>query len=471
MINKVLAYINEHHMLQPGDGVVAGISGGADSVCLLFVLLKIREIIPFELSVVHVNHKIRKEAGEDAAFVKNLCEKWGCEYRYTEADVESFALKEHISTEEAGRMIRYEAFERVCRETGAEKIAVAHNQNDNAETILFHLMRGTGLRGLTGIRPVRERIIRPLLCVNRKEIENFLQNQGISYCIDKTNDEDTYTRNRIRHHILPYAEEEICKQAVSHICDTGVMISEAEQYIHIRTEEALERCVAVSGASEMVLKVALFCAEDVFIQKQLALLIMERLVGSRKDIGAVHVKALCALFFRESNGQCDLPYGLTAYREYDSVRIVASQKEGRQSVKRTALEKKQVLIPGETGWTEELCVRCRLFPYEKNGIIPQKTYTKWFDYDKIVKPLVLRTRQTGDYLEIRQDGGHKSLKSYLIDEKIPKEKRDELLLLADDSHILWVVGMRISERYKINENTKTVLEIQVIGGTSDGGED
>ncbi len=474
MITKVLAFIKENHMLQPGERVVVGVSGGADSVCLLFILHKIREWIPVELTVVHVNHKIREEAAQDAAFVEALCKSWGCDYRYVEADVESYAKKCHISTEEAGRLIRYQAFEEALGDAQAGiggKIAVAHNRNDNAETVLFHLMRGTGLRGLAGISPVRNHIIRPLLCVSRAEIENFLQKEQLSYCIDKTNDEDTYTRNRIRHHILPYAEAEICAQAVLHISDTSVIISEAEAYIRRNAEEALERCLIKKTATELCLDTMLFRNEDAFLQKQMLLLAIELLAGSRKDVGAVHVQMLQGLFLRKGNGRCDLPYGLRAYREYGKVRITKREKNTAENICAGERYERVVAIPGETVWTDGMRLLCRVFPYEKSQIIPQKTYTKWFDYDKIVKSLVLRTRRTGDYLQARQDGGRKSLKAYLIDEKIPKAERDVLPILADESHVLWVIGRRISGHYKIDENTKTVLEIQVTGGTSDGGED
>lgn len=471
MMKKVFDYIQMNHMLQAGDTVVAGISGGADSVCLLFILLKMQKQIPFRLTAVHVNHQLRKEAAKDAAFTEELCRKWGCDFRCIEVNVSGYADACHISTEEAGRILRYRAFAQVLAVLGAPdgKIAVAHNQNDNAETVLFHLMRGTGLTGLSGIRPVRDRIIRPLLCVSRSEIEKFLAENSLSYCIDRTNNEDTYTRNRIRHHILPYAETEICENTVSHIYDTSVIVREADVYIRKNTLAALKRCAEEMKRS-IVFDVEAFLREDDFIQKQLLLLSMERLAGSRKDIAAVHVHILHGLFMREGNGKSSLPYGMTAYREYGKVRICIGENE-EQTEERSVLRELSLLIPGRSVWENGLTVFCRLFPYEKCENIPQKTYTKWFDYDKIVRSLVLRTRRKGDYIQVCADGGRKSLKDYLINEKIPQAERDRILLLADGEHIVWVIGRRISERYKIDGQTKTVLEIQVMGGTSDVRED
>ena len=196
MIEKVRKYIKQYHMLMPGDTVVAGVSGGADSLCLLFMLKELEEELDLRLAVVHVNHGIREEAVEDAAYVKQICEKLEVPFFLKEVDVEGIAKSQGISTEEAGRNVRYAAFEEVLTQlTGREqfrgeqqftgetqgKIAVAHNAGDRAETMLFHLFRGTGLTGLSGIKPVRGQIIRPLLCLDRQEIEQYLEKKEIAF--------------------------------------------------------------------------------------------------------------------------------------------------------------------------------------------------------------------------------------------------------------------------------------------------
>ncbi|MBQ2576517.1 MAG: tRNA lysidine(34) synthetase TilS, partial [Lachnospiraceae bacterium] len=209
---KVFSYIEEHHMLETGDLVVAGVSGGADSVCLLFVLLSYAKIHPIKIAVVHMDHKIRPESGEDADFVRRLCEENNLPFYLYEKQINDMAVEMKCSTEEAGRMARYQAFSEVADKLSKEmtdsekkakvKIAIAHNKNDTCETMLFHLFRGSGLKGLCGILPVRDKLIRPLLCLQRSEIETYLAEMGVSYCTDATNAEDDYTRNRIRHNIL-----------------------------------------------------------------------------------------------------------------------------------------------------------------------------------------------------------------------------------------------------------------------------
>ena len=207
MFQKVLSYVNQHHMLTQGDGVVAGVSGGADSVCLLFVLRKIQESLGGKLYVAHVNHGLRgEEALADQEFVRRLCEEWQLPFYLKSVKLREIARERKLSEEEAGRLVRYDFFRKVAEETGAAKIAVGHNANDHAETLLFHLIRGSSLKGLAGISPVQGAVIRPLLCVKREEIEQYVKEKGLHFCMDKTNLEDTYTRNRIRHKLLPLME-------------------------------------------------------------------------------------------------------------------------------------------------------------------------------------------------------------------------------------------------------------------------
>ena len=210
MIEKIRWYMEEQHMAGPGSRIVVGVPGGADSICLLPVLALLAPSFQWKLAVVHVNHLIRREAGEDAAYVEETCRQLGVSFYLTEVDVEALAKSRGLSVEEAGRQVRYRAFYEAAESFGADRIAVAHNRNDRAETLLFHMFRGTGLDGMASIRPVRDNIIRPLLCVGREEIEQWLREKNIRWCIDKSNDTDTYTRNKIRRHILPFAREEIC---------------------------------------------------------------------------------------------------------------------------------------------------------------------------------------------------------------------------------------------------------------------
>ena len=210
IIEQTKVYIRENRMISEDDVVIAGVSGGADSVCLLFVLCELQRSMGFRVKVCHVNHGLRgEEADADERYVVELCRRMGVECRIFREDVELIARNRKQSQEEAGRAVRRAAFERMCREDGGTKIATAHHRDDNVETVLMNISRGTGIQGLCGIWPVRGKWIRPLLYLDRCQIEAFLTDQKLAWRTDLTNNEDSYTRNRIRHNIIPAMTEQI----------------------------------------------------------------------------------------------------------------------------------------------------------------------------------------------------------------------------------------------------------------------
>ncbi len=453
---KVFSFLEENHMISPGETVIVGVSGGADSVCLLFLLLEYKNKIDFGLRVVHINHGMREAAAADAEYVKALCEKEHIPFHLKEVNVTAIAEEAKISEEAAGRQVRYQSFHEVAAKTGATKIAVAHNKNDNAETVLFHLMRGSGIAGLAGMAPVREgddhtEIIRPLLCLEREEIEAYLTERKLSWQEDSTNAGDEYTRNRIRHHILPYAEAEIAEGAVDHIHRSAELLRETENYLAQQTKAAMEAVVTSSGHIDC----EAFSKVPALIQKRILFSLAKEFSPTGKDISRIHVSDMMSLFEKTENRTIHLPFGIEVSRRY-----------GEVVMERKAETPKEVFLPQESyGY--------RIFPKPENIKIPDNRCTKWFDYDKIEQSIQMRTRQEGDYLTIRSGDGcvkHKTLKQYMIDEKIPKQCRDEIPILVQGNHVVWVVGYRISEFFKVTENTNTILEVKLIGNDCTDGQ-
>lgn len=218
MEQKVNAYIQKYHMLEKGEKIVIGVSGGADSVCLLFLLLSLRSEWDLKLQAVHVHHGLRgADADADEQYVRKLCQVQDVPLYVFHEDVKAYAKERGMTEEEAGRVLRRERFVQIKNETGASKIVLAHHKNDNVETVLWNLSRGSGIRGAGGIRPKNGDWIRPLLCVTREEIEDYLGERKIAYCEDATNKEDDYTRNRLRNHVIPYLQEEINALSLIHI--------------------------------------------------------------------------------------------------------------------------------------------------------------------------------------------------------------------------------------------------------------
>ena len=466
---RIRLYMEKEKMACRGSRILAAVSGGADSVCLLMLLVRLREIYGWQIGAVHVNHRIRKEAGEDAAFVKELCEKWSVSFFLKEEDVRGKAAEWHMSEEEAGRTVRYQAFEEAAERFGADRIAVAHNRNDRAETLLFHLFRGTGLKGMGSIRPVRGNIIRPLLDTGRDEIEAWLKKNGFSWRTDASNETDTYARNRIRRQVLPYAEKEICAEAGLHLARAAELLARTSDYVDRQARDALDQCLISYKGREARLDVQAFCGREDLLQTQMLRLLLEELSEGGRDIGQRHIRAVQELFFRRSGRRLTLPGGLAARREFGQVVLGRSEEGTPQAfpAEKDLLEEVRkngyAQVPAAGLGTLEIS----LFPWEKSHGIEQKTYTKWLDYDRM-KSLVLRTRRPGDYLAINDRLQKKSLKEYLIQEKVPAVEREALPLLADGSHIVWVIGHRISSAVKVTGSTERVLRIHIRGGKENG---
>jgi tRNA(Ile)-lysidine synthase len=459
MIDLMAETIRQFNMIEEGDHVVAGISGGADSVCLLLNLVEYQKKVAFDLEVVHVNHLIREDASHDASFVKGLCDKYDIPFYLHEIDVEALAKEKHISTEEAGRIARYEAY----RDHKPTKIAVGHHSSDVAETVLLNMCRGTGIHGMVGVPAVSGDVIRPLIRLTRKEIEEYLDDLGQEYCTDSTNLTTDYTRNKIRLEVMPYLEKNINSRAESHISDLAADVREVEEYLMTKVREAYDRIVTCVSENTLEIAVPSLKNENIYIQKEVILEVFGSLHVGRKDIGRIHVESVLSLCDLQGEKSLDLPYGIRALKQYDklTMRICKEADEKDNSGFEEIIELDDINAEWETATDSGLKVRISLADREEGSDIPSSECTKWLDYGKIECSPMLRTRRPGDYLTTDDHMHKKSLKDYFVDEKIPRSERDSILLLADGSHIMWVLGHRISSYYKIDEQTKRIMKIDI----------
>ncbi|MBQ4559174.1 MAG: tRNA lysidine(34) synthetase TilS [Tyzzerella sp.] len=466
MFAKVKNYAEKYQMFSSEDCVIAGVSGGADSVCLLFVLLELREEIGFELVAVHVHHGLRGvEADADEEFVKKLCEERGVLLERYHADVAAIAKERRQSTEEAGREVRREFFEQARVKYHGTKIAMAHHQNDNAETFLFRLARGTGLKGLGGMAPVKEQFVRPLLCVDRREIEEYLKEQNISYCIDATNESDEYARNRIRNHMLPFMETELNSKAICHINETMEHIRGIWEYVGEQTNQYVKQCVYQTGRG-YVIEEEQYRKVPEALQAILIRNVLVAVCKKEKDLEGIHLNQIKELFDKQTGRKIDLPYQMEAKRVYDGVEIGKKQQRQEMDSEEIFFE---LCNNQETYHWKNYNISCRVLnKMQIDGETLEKSHTKWFDCDIIKHGVSIRTRRQGDYITIHPDGRTQKLKTYFINEKIPQEERDEILLIADGSHVLWIVGHRVNCAYQTKENTNCVLEIHVDEGERHG---
>ena len=474
---RVRKYIQEKDMIRRGEAVVAGVSGGADSLCLFRVLLRLSGEEDFFLHVVHVHHGLRDTAEGDRLFVEKLCREAGVPCTSVRTDAAAMAASWGVGVEEAGRRFRYEAFEKTGAAIGAARgtgyrIAVAHHREDQAETVLFHLCRGTDLRGAGGMQPVRGRLIRPLLHESRASIEEWLLQQGLHWREDETNADTGYTRNYLRHEILPRLREGVSPASAGHIARFADACREAERYLTAVTEEALGRCLL---PNRPVLILDALHREDPYIRDRILYCFLSSCIGSR-DLGLVHVEALRNLCSGSTDGTLSMPGGMQVFRAGGCVFFRDEPEELLCRVTGQKGLRPPDRKPGQEGpvfpLTEE-AYTCRCLPFDGDtGAIPQNLYTKWFDYDKIGAFPVFRTRQPGDRMTLshgnREGAFSKKVSRIMLDAGIPAILRDRIVLPFCGKEALWIPGVRMGDAYKVGPRTERILEISVSAGRLPG---
>ena len=469
-LQKIFSDIKEQDLIEKGDIILAGVSGGADSMCMLEVLRAYRREVDFELRVIHVEHGIRGEASlSDADYVQGFCEEHAIMCKLVHVDARAYSQTHAVSVEEAARELRYEAFERAAREAERDRknagkpadcgatpveakvrIAVAHHMEDQAETMLWQMIRGSDIKGMGGMRPKRERIIRPLLFVERAQIESFLRETGICWREDATNKDNVYTRNRLRMDVLPVLAQ-LNSRVIEHLCESADRLQETEDYLAAQTDLLYDRYVEKTSRGGLLVRAALM-KEHSLMQRRVLYRVLETVSGRAKDLGTKHVTLLRELFSRQAGRELTLMYGVVAVRIYEGVELLPESAQEAQL-------HEEHMIPDQ--------IRMEVLDCSMLTEISKKKYTKWFDYDKIECNVQIRRRRSGDYLVIDKDGHRQKLKNYLVNEKIPKAERDGLWLLADGSHIMWVIGHRISDYYKVDEHPPPPPKVQLSGGKED----
>ncbi len=467
IIEKVIRFIKENNMLSKGEHVVLGVSGGADSMCLLLVLMEIAKIYRLKLTVVHIHHGIRgEEADRDEAFVENFCKERSVDFVKFHYNIPQMAKESGLSTEEAGRMVRYNAFEQVRQERNADKIAVAHNAGDDVETILLNMCRGTGISGMSGIKPVRGCIIRPVMCLTRKEIEKFLEKQKVSYINDSTNFENDYTRNKIRNVLVPYLNANINSKSDVHIGALGTMLGEIDDFMDAEGEKALADVIVSEDDARDELEVDAEKLEKLHpaLKSVVVRKLLMKVADKLKDISINHIRSVISIAEGKTGNSANLPYNIEVIKYPESLIIRRNTKianpRTKKSIGKSNFEPIPLTaIPG----TYEFGGNRLKITYDclQNVNFEEKTYTKWLNCDILKNGLSIRTRQTGDYIIVTSFGGRKLLKDFFIDSKIPREKRDDILLLADGSRILWIIGYRIGEDAKVTENTSKIVRVDI----------
>lgn len=463
-LKKVKSSIIE--LVAPGDKVLVAVSGGADSLALLYLLHEFSKELGYELSVAHLNHLTRgQESDDDASFVEQEADKLSLPVFVDKIDVAGEKSFLKSSFQETARILRYQFLEETLLSINGHKIALGHTADDRVETVLMNLLRGTGLRGLAGIPEARGNVVRPLLRCTRLELEQFLRERNLTYRTDSSNNETKYLRNKIRHEVIPFLRT-FNEDISGNLLGLAEIARDEEQWMSGKTRELFSQLVTTRDG--LHIEVAEFQAQPQAMKRRLIREAIYRLKGNLREITAKHVRQVLDLFVRARVGSwVKLPGDIRVACGYGTVSFSLSKKD---SLPETTEESKRLAIPGVTSFAQlgiQLHARFVDLPSADLPLAdlplpkligPQQAY---LDFEKTGEDIHVRFFQPGDRFVPLGMRGHKKVKSYFIDQKIPREQRLSIPILTNsEGDIIWIYGERISDPFRVSENTQKVLFIE-----------
>jgi len=472
MIKQLAQELSSDRLLKNDEVVVLGVSGGPDSMALLHLLLELNKSAGWELHlhVAHLNHQLRgDQANEDAAFVQAACDSMSIPCTIDQRDIRKSAAAEGLSIEEMSRRERYAFFERVCIQTGARAVALAHHADDNAETILHRVLRGTGLRGLAGIprsRPLgpgsQIRVVRPLLRFTKAELQRFLVDAGVAFREDRTNTSNEAMRNRIRNILLPAIEQEVNPQVRDALNRLGLQARWLEEFLVETVQRTFETIVISRTDRSVVLNADAVLRKSRIVQAELVRTAYVALGLGEQDLAFAHLSAVLEILADPASGkQSQLPGGLVVEKRYGQLSFTMPTTESREAL----ADEIAVHCPGRTVLPvrrlELECSTQEVRDCDIHRLRRQATRMEEFvDVTAVHGPLVIRSRKPGDRFTPLGAPGSKKLADFLADEKIDPKDRERVAILCDQLGPIWVIGHRIDDRVKLTELTRAVLHLR-----------
>ncbi|HID55672.1 TPA: tRNA lysidine(34) synthetase TilS [Candidatus Poribacteria bacterium] len=454
-LRKVKGTISDYGMISAGDKVLIAVSGGPDSMALLRSLDLLKEELDITLHIAHLDHRFRgEESAEDARFVAETAHRLEIPITIEEIDVPKFIEERGLSEEEGARRVRYEFLNRTADAVRASKIALGHTADDQAETVLMRLIRGSGTRGLSGIPPVRSgRFIRPLIRIGRKEIEEFLLELGQDYRIDSTNLKPIYIRNRIRLELVPLLAR-YNPNISSVLARTGeILAAEDELLSQIADDELTER-LSERGQGYVRFSIVGFEGLHVALRRRIVRRAIEMAKGNLLGIDLSHISSVLQMISGEKpNAEVDLP-GVRVEKRYSQLVATVHPREDKPRYEYRLDLPGEVVIP-------EAGVRLIAEVRDERPELPVSEEIAVLDLERLSSPLIVRNRRPGDRFRPLGMKGSKKLKDFLIERKVPIEERDKVPILISDGEIAWVVGYRVDERFKMRDETRRFAVIWI----------
>jgi tRNA(Ile)-lysidine synthase len=457
---SVVATIRKYGLIQPGEHIIVAVSGGADSIALLTVLHELQARWNLRLTAAHLDHGIRGAAArQEALFVRGAAERLGIACIDSAQDVPGYAAARGLSLQEAAREVRYGFFRQVLAQTGAHKVALGHHADDQAETVLLWLMRGTSLAGLGGMPPSREGVyIRPLLEVTRDEIEQYLHARRIDFVPGTSGFEMQYLRNRVRHQLIPLLTREYNPQIRRALVRMAELARQDEAGLIELVEDELSKHLVPAGDG-FICRVAVFTQRNHILQRRLLRTAIGRLKGNMHGLTMAHIDLACSLLDGQGSSRVvHLPGGCAVRREYD--RLVFSKGAGNKAAFFYSFDE----LPDSVSLPEidkRLVLQMRAAEPETIRQTQIDPNSACIDYAKISWPLVVRTWQAGDRFYPLGLGGSKKLHKFFIDCKIPSRLRRRIPIMLFGGRIAWVCGLRLDDRFKTSADTKKVLMVSM----------
>ena len=461
MINKVKNAIQKHGMLRKGERVIVAISGGPDSIALLKVLAMISEEYDLALVTAHLNHGLRREADDEEQFVRRISREMGIIVESAKADINSLKKGTGRSLEDIGREVRYRFLSEAAGKHNAHAIALGHTLNDQIETVLMNFLRGSGTEGLKGMLPARDSLyIRPLLSISRKEILSFIEFHTLQYVTDASNTENLYLRNRIRHTLMPQLKKYNPNLGKS-LNNMAEIMRLEDDYMKTIAHAIISEWNIVMGRDEIMISVTALRKYHEAVKNRIVKEMLRQLTPNGQGIGYAHIKAVMDLCISDHpSGYLHLPHSIVVRREYDSLVLSKGKQSGMCGKQEEIFY--GVAIPGSVHVVELGKTLQFEFVKDHGRIYTGGQNAVFMDYDGIVAPVIIRTVKPGDRIQPLGMQGTKKIKSYFIDEKVPLNVRKNTLLLLDRESVIWIAGMRLSERVKITDKTRRILKVEIV---------
>ncbi|SMC00069.1 tRNA(Ile)-lysidine synthase [Thermanaeromonas toyohensis ToBE] len=450
LLEQVRLTIQRYKLLDFGEKVVVGVSGGPDSLALLCSLLELQKELGISLHVAHLDHRLRENSAQEAAYVRRLAQQWGLPVTVEARDVRTYQREHKLSLEEAAREVRYRFLREVAGKVGATKIAVGHQADDQAETLLLNLLRGSGLTGLKAMLPHREGIIRPLLFITREEIEAYCRDKGLVPCRDPSNLDPAYRRNKIRQELIPWLAREFNPAIVRVLARTAVLLAEEEAFLEEVTRESLAKVIKEQGRGYLQIEREGLLSLPPALERRVLRAAVLSLGGGVEFYHVEHLREL----LRAGSGALTLPQGLQAKVSHGFLLLKEPNVKGEEEI----LFCHPLKVPGVTPLPEiGRRLRIEILPPPAKVITPP--WEAWVDRDKLPGPLWARNWRPGDRFRPLGMKGTKKLQDLFVDAGINTRERRRLPVVVSGENIVWVAGVRLAEDFKITPETRWALHL------------